>query len=132
MSDYIRINPRLRTLDALIETLVRDGFIPAEVTARCELEAQVTSTGIIEISLSARDEDADSEFCNLQSQQVADAIDSPTVAIPDVLQFAGAAVAAPTQQQISGGEGEEDGAPPLVVLSSLTLLVGLFLSVVLL
>ena len=126
----MRINPRIRTVDALIEVLIESGFISEAVTNRCIVEGQLTDVGNLEIALSARDEDQDSEFCNEQSDIIRDNINDPSSAEippPELLQFASAAS---TSSLITVVEEEENpdqtpsGAPGLVV-SFLALLASL-------
>lgn len=102
LRDYVKINPRVRTLDDFIAVLLQSGFISEEVTERCELEAELTNTGNIQITLSARVEE-DSAFCNNASERLAASINDPSsvrsddsqfVSIPELLQFASAAVTA--------------------------------------
>ena len=120
LGEYVRINPRARTLDALLEILVESGFISEEVTERCIVEGTFTDNGGLEVTLTAVDPDADAEFCNEQSEIIANNINDPVNAPPEVLQFAGAAVTAP---QISEEEeGGPSGAAELA-FSCLTLLV---------
>ena len=143
LHDYIRINPTLRTLDDFIEILVDSGFIDDEVTDRCELEGSLTTSRNIQITLSAED-DEDTKFCNDASQEIAAAINdlssvSATTRIPEVLQFASAAVAAPNiaaaaivvERENSG----MNGAPILTALRSsyfaLLLLLGILTFVLL-
>ena len=134
LRDYVRINPRVRTLDAFAEVLINSGFINAEVTERCELEVSLTRTGNIQISLSARN-DVDSAFCNNASERLASAINDPSsvsgdpqfAQVPEILQFASAAVAAPNAAAISTNEVTDtesgfNGAPFVKALSYFTLL----------
>ena len=134
LSDYVRINPRVRTLDAFAEVLVDSGFINSEITDRCELELSLTRTGNIQITLSAED-DEDSAFCNEASERLAAAINDPSsvsndprfAQIPEILQFASAAVTAPNAAAITAvtedvTESRFNGAPLVKALSYLTLL----------
>ena len=120
-------------MDNIIEVLVDSGFIEEEETERCELEASLTKTGNIQITLSARD-DADSEFCNNASKRLAAAINDPSsvsdislfAQIPEVLQFASAAVIAPNEvaaivDQVDINVGV-NGAPVFTALSYVTIL----------
>ena len=129
LRNYVNINPAARTLDDFIEALVDAGFIDQEVTERCDLEASFTVTGNVQVSLSAKTED-DSEFCHLASEQIANEINnlsttsstqtdaSQVAQVPELLQFASAAVAAPNLLE----ERIPNGAPVLAVFSSYTLL----------
>lgn len=106
--DYVRINPRARTLDAFLETLIESGFIDKEINERCEVEGTLTRTGNIQLSLSVRVRGY-SEFCNDASRRLAAAINDPSsvsdnphfAQIPEVLQFASAAVAAPNSNALT-------------------------------
>ena len=130
LREYVRINPRVRTLDAFVEILVDSGFIDEEVTERCELEGSFTMTRNIQLTLSAR-LDEDSDFCNDASKRIAAAINDPSsvsddpqfAQIPEVLQFASAAVAAPNVAAIVDETDDSmNGAPLLTALSYLILL----------
>ena len=134
LSNYVRINPRVRTLDAFAEILVDSGFINDETTERCELELSLTRTGNIQITLSAEDEEG-AAFCNEASERLAAAINDPSsvsadprfAQIPEILQFASAAVTAPNAAAITmvteeGTESRFNGAPSVKALSYLTLL----------
>ena len=128
LHDYVRINPRLRTLDSYIEVLVDSGFIDDEIVERCELEGTFTVTRNIQISLSAR-MDRDSDFCNDASERLAAAINNPSsisddprfAQVPEVLQFASAAVAAPNTISTASLEGG-NGAQPFASLSFVVLM----------
>ena len=135
LRDYIRINPSVRTVDDIIEALVESDFISDEVTDRCELEATLTTTRNIQITLSAED-DNDVTFCNEASEKIAAAINDPSsvtgdplsVQVPEVLQFASAAVSASYQPStISATEGgssrSANGSAILKGFSSLALAV---------
>ena len=119
LRDYIRINPTLRTLNDFIEILIDSGFIDDEVTDRCELEGSLTTSRNIQITLSAED-DEDTKFCNDASQEIAAAINnlssvSATTRIPEVLQFASAAIAAPNTAAAAIRENSGiNGAPPIL------------------
>ena len=79
------------------------GFVSDEITDRCELEATLTTTRNVQITLSSEE---DSAFCNKAGERLAAAINDPSsvsgdplsVQIPEVLQFASAAVTASYQQ----------------------------------
>ena len=102
LRDYVRINPRTRTLDGFLEILVESGFIDQEITERCELEGTLTRSANIQVSLSAKTVE-NSKFCNEASERLAAAINNPSSRPkPEVLQFASAAVAAPTATAIRG------------------------------
>lgn len=124
LHDYVRINPTLRTLDDFVETLVDSGFIDEEVTDRCELEGSLTTSRNIQITLSAED-DEDTKFCNNASQEIAAAINnlssvSAATRIPEVLQFASAAVAAPnTATAAIVVERENSGVNGALILTAL-------------
>lgn len=103
MREYVRINPRAKTLDALYEFLVESEIIPTEVTERCNIEFSLKDRNL-EIALSARTSE-DEEFCGEVSNTVAEVIDDPqqlSSFYPDSLQFATAAVAgAPVEETAS-------------------------------
>ena len=109
-----------------MEYLIAYGFIAEEITERCELEASYTTTRNIQITLSAR-VNADSEFCSDASERLAAAINDPSsasddpqiVQVPEVLQFASAAVA---NLDASFESGRLNGSPVLAALSYFTLL----------
>ena len=128
----MELNPHARTVDRLLEILVESGFIRKESTDRCELEAQFTNVGDFEISLSAHDEDTDAQFCHAQCGILVDVINSPptgeAAAVPEVLQFANAAVSAPLVEEADAGS--EDGAVQLS-LSTLALVSGYILAALL-
>ena len=121
LRDYIRINPSMRTLDDIIEALVESGFISDEVIDRCGLEATLTTTRNIQITLSAQNND-DAAFCIGAGDDLADFINNPSsvsdnsqfVQVPEVLQFASAAITASI-------ELSDNGAPVLQALSYLTM-----------
>lgn len=137
LRDYIRINPRVRTVDDFIDDLVDSGFISEEIVDRCDVEASLTATRNIQITLSADDDD-DSAFCNRASERLAAAIndlssiteDSDFIQVPEILQFASAAVAA-QKTTVSGvvdvvnkvNNGAMNGASPTMFLFGFTLLV---------
>lgn len=93
MTEYARINPRLRVLDTLYGLLVESDVIATEVTERCEIEFSLSSRNL-QIILSARTSN-DEEFCSDTSSAIADIIDNPqrlTSFFPESFQFAAAAV----------------------------------------
>ena len=94
LGEYVKLNPRLQTLDDLLEVLLESEFIPKETIERCTFEASLTAAGDIQFSLSARDVDTDADFCWSQSEALAQAINSPAASLPEALQFASAAVSA--------------------------------------
>ena len=79
--------------------LIESGFILQEVVDCCHVQPSLTNAGDLEIELSARDEAADAEFCNLQSIALAEGLNSqsssPDEPSPELLQFVGAASSAP-------------------------------------
>ena len=103
LRDYIRISNRARTLDALTEILAESGFIKKTISERCEVESTLTRSGDVQLSLSAKAVE-DSNFCNDASKRIAAAVNDPSSVSdslkPEVLQFATAAVAAPTATDI--------------------------------
>ena len=121
LRDYTRINPSVRTLDDFIEILVESGFISDEVTDRCELEATLTTTRNFQITLSANNND-DAAYCSATADSLAKAINDPSsisddslfVQVPEVLQFASAAITA-------SNELSDNGAPVFKALSYLTI-----------
>ena len=121
LRNYVNINPAARTLDDFIEVLIDAGFIDEEITERCELDASFTVTRNIQVSLSAKTGD-DSEFCHSASKEIVSSVNNPSstqlAGIPEVLQFASAAVAAPNL-----AAGEMNGAPILAASSFFTLLI---------
>ena len=134
---FATINPATRTLDSFTEALVDAGFIEQEVTERCDLEASFTVTGNAQVSLSAKTED-DSGFCHLASERIADEINnlsttstqtdaSQVAQLPEMLQFASAAVAAPNLLE----ERDSNGATALAAFSSYTLLLVAFILAIL-
>ena len=129
LRNYVNINPAARTLDDFIEVLVDAGFIDEEITERCQLDASFTVTRNVQISLSAKT-DADSEFCHSASEEIVDNINNPSSAqltqVPEMLQFASAAIAAPNLID----EGM-NGAPTLVASSFFTLLISSFILAIL-
>ena len=143
LSEYVRLNPSIRTLDDFIELLVDSDFISDEITEKCELEGSLTVSGNIQLTLSARsdDDDGNAEYCNAASKLIAAAINDlslvPQAAqVPEVLQFASAALAAPntvtpdvidTVDNVNQGV---NGAPVLKALSYITLLLLIALSLV--
>ena len=139
MSDYTRINPAMRTVDDYIAALVDYGFITDEVTQRCDLEGYMTKTKNIEITLSAKT-DEDSEFCFEASESITAAINNPSTSnpggpqlmqVPEVLQFASAAVAAPNEVKSAALVDESsnvNGATVLAAMSYFTLLLLAFVS----
>lgn len=124
LREYIRINPTIRRLDDFVEELVDYGFIEEEITERCQLEASLTTTRNIQLTLSAVT-DEDSDFCSDASERLAAAINDPSsisgdsqfVQVPEVLQFASAAIAGMND---GASSGTLNGAPALVNLSYLT------------
>ena len=121
LRNYVNINPAARTLDDFIEVLVDAGFIDEEITERCELDASFTVTGNVQVSLSAKT-DADSEFCHSASEEIVNSINNPSSAqltrVPEILQFASAAVAAPNLI-----DEQMNGATTLMASSFFTLLI---------
>lgn len=98
LRDYIRINPRTRTLDDFTDILVESGFIKKSINERCDLEGTLTKSGDIQLLLSAKVVE-DSKFCNDASKRIAAAINDQSSAFdsskPELLQFAAAAVVVP-------------------------------------
>ena len=149
LREYVRINPSVRTLDDFIEVLVDSDFIDDEITEKCELEASLTMTGNIQITLSARTDDddgADARFCNAASETIAATINDLSLVpqsaqVPEVLQFASAALAAPNTATTdvvkdvvtvdSGVNEGVNGAPVLKALSYFTVLLLVVFSFVL-
>lgn len=94
MTEYARINPRLRVLDTLYGLLVESDLIETEVTERCEIEFSLSSRNL-QIILSARTSD-DEQFCSDRSLAIAELIDNPERLMsyyPESFQFAAAAIA---------------------------------------
>ena len=147
LSEYVRLNPSIRTLDDFIELLVDSDFVSDEITEKCELEASLTVSGNIQIVLSARsDDDDDGKFCNAASEFIATAINDLSLVpqsahVPEVLQFASAALAAPintattnvvdvVSEVVDNVNQGVNGTPVLKALSYLTLLLLIALSFV--
>lgn len=133
LSEYVRLNPSIRTLDNFIELLVDSDFISDDITEKCELEASLTVSGNIQLALSSRSNDDDAEFCNAASELIAAAINDlsmvpQSVQVPEVLQFASAALAAPNtaseivNEVIDNVNQSVNVAPVFKALSYLTLL----------
>ena len=126
----------MRILDDFIATLVDYGFIPEEVTENCEVEAALTATGDIQLAFSAI-ADEDSDICSDASDTLAAVINDPSAItgdmqiaqVPEVIQFAGAAVVAPNIAAISDGSeiNQNNGTPVLMGLSCITLLFVVFI-----
>ena len=147
LSEYVRLNPSIRTLDDFIELLVDSNFISDEITEKCELEASLTVSGNIQITLSARSDDQDdTKFCNAASELIAAAINDlssvpQSAQVPEVLQFASAALAAPNtattdvvdvvNEVVDNVNQGVNGAPVVKALSYLTLLLLIALSLAL-
>ena len=147
LSEYVRLNPSIRTLDDFIELLVDSDFISDETTEKCELEASLTVSGNIQITLSARsDDEDDTKFCNAASELIAAAINDlssvpQSAQVPEVLQFASAALAAPNtattdvvdvvNEVVDNVNQGVNGAPVVKALSYLTLLLLIALSLAL-
>ncbi len=138
LGEYVRLNPSIRMLDDFIELLVDSDFISGAITERCELEASLTVSGNIQLTLSPRSNDDNAEFCNAASKLIAAAINDlsmvpQSVQVPEVLQFASAALAAPNTATTDGIDAVSEvvddvnqgvnGAPVLKALPYLTLLV---------
>ena len=144
LSEYVRLNPSIRTLDDFIELLVDSDFISDEITEKCELEASLTVSGNIQITLSARsDDEDDTKFCNAASELKAAAVNDLSLVpqsaqVPEVLQFASAALAAPNtattdivdviNEVVDNVNQGVNGTPVLKALSYLTLLLLIALS----
>lgn len=144
LSEYVRLNPSIRTLDDFIELLVDSDFISDEITEKCELEASLTVSGNIQITLSARsDDEDDTKFCNAASELIAAAVNDLSLVpqsaqVPEVLQFASAALAAPNtattdivdviNEVVDNVNQGVNGTPVLKALSYLTLLLLIALS----
>lgn len=90
-------------MNAFTEILAESGFIKKTISERCEVESTLTRSGDVQLSLSAKVVE-DSNFCNDASKRIAAAINDPSSVSdslkPEVLQFATAAVAAPTATAI--------------------------------
>jgi hypothetical protein len=141
LGEYVRLNPSIRMLDDFIELLVDSDFISDDITERCELEASLTVSGNIQLTLSPTGSD-DDEFCNAASKLIAAAINDlsmvpQSVQVPEVLQFASAALAAPNTATTDGIDAVSEvvdnvngvnGAPVLKALPYLTLLLLVSLS----
>ena len=140
LREYVRINPTVSTLDDFMELLVDSDFIGDDITDNCDVEASLTTTGNIQIALTATpddddDDDDDDQFCNAASEIIAATINDLSLVpqsaqVPEVLQFASAALAAPntvTKDVIDG----VNAAPAFNALSYFTLLLLVILSCVL-
>ena len=144
LREYVRINPSVRTLDDFTELLVDSGFISDDITERCELEASLTVSGNIQLVLSPRsDDEDDAEFCNAASERIAATINNLSLVpqsaqVPEVLQFASAALAAPNTattdatntvpEVVNNVNQGVNGTPVLKALSYFTLLLFVALS----
>ena len=145
LGEYVRLNPTIRTLDDFIELLVDSDFISDDIMEKCELEASLTVSGNIQLTLSVRsddDDDDDAKFCNAASELIAAAINDlslvpQSVQVPEVLQFASAALTAPTTatevviEVVDNVNEGVNGAPAFKALPYLTLLLLITLSFVL-
>ena len=144
LGEYVRLNPTIRTLDDFIELLVDSDFISDDIMEKCELEASLTVSGNIQLTLSVRsdDDDDDAKFCNAASELIAASINDlslvpQSVQVPEVLQFASAALAAPTTatevviEVVDNVNEGVNGAPVFKALPYLTLLLLTTLSFVL-
>ena len=126
----------MRILDDFIATLVDYGFIPEEVTENCEVEAALTATRDIQLTFSAI-ADEDSDICSDASDTLAAVINDPSAItgdmqiaqVPEVIQFAGAAVVAPNIAAISDDSeiNQNNGTPVLMGLSCITHLFVVFI-----
>ena len=123
----MKLNPRLRTIDDFIALLVESGFIPDDLTSRCELDVSFTSSKNLQITLEALTPD-DEMFCGEESDRIARWINNPDITAdvlpPQVLQFASAAVSGEAiVQEVIG----YSGTPALVSFLSLIFTLALFL-----
>lgn len=96
LGEFVRLNPRVRTIDDFVGLLVESGFISEETTERCEVSVSFTSSENLEISLEGVEPD-DDVFCGEEGKRLTQLINNPSaadasVARPQVLQFAGAAL----------------------------------------
>ena len=97
LGEFVRLHPRVRTIDDFVELLIDANFISVETVERCEVGVSFTSSENLEITLEGVGSD-DDVFCGEASVNLASLINNPSdedVARPQVLQFAGAAVSAP-------------------------------------
>ena len=133
LGEYVKLNPRIRTIDDFSAVLFESGFISEETTSRCELDVSFTPSENLQIILEARTPE-DEMFCGDESDRIARWINNPDVAAdvlpPQVLQFAGAAVSA--EAIVQEVIGSVNGAPALVSFLSLifmfaTLLIYLYI-----
>ena len=96
LGEFVRLNPSVRTIDDFVELLIESGFISEETTERCDVSVSFTSSENLEINLEGVEPD-DDVFCGEESERLTQLINNPSavdgsVARPQVLQFAGAAV----------------------------------------
>lgn len=98
MNMFVSINPGSESLSNLLQALVESGFISVELTLRCEVQVHLTSSGSIQVTISARNPANDSQFCYEQSQLLADNINGISTGeftLSQILQFLELAVYAP-------------------------------------
>ena len=97
LGEFVKLNPRVRTIDDFVELLIDANFISVETVERCEVGVSFTSSENLEITLEGVGPD-DDVFCGEASMNLASLINNPPdedLARPQVLQFAGAAISAP-------------------------------------
>lgn len=94
MREYIKINPLARDFDSIYELLVESDIFSSETTERCDVEFTMAKRNL-QMILSAKTP-GDEEFCSSESVRIATVLDNPKQFItflPDVMQFASAAIA---------------------------------------
>ncbi len=122
MNLFVSINPGSETLQFFLQTLIASGFISAELPSRCEVDVQVTSSGSLQVTITAWNPVNDSQFCYEQSQLLANninGISTGNFTLSQILQFVRLAVYAPViifprpeeeEEDLGTGSGSESGS----------------------
>ncbi len=123
MNLFLYVNPGSETLLNLLQALIDSGFISAELTSRCEVDVQFTSSGSIQVTITAWNPANDSQFCYEQSQLLASNINgifTGEFILSQILQFSELAVYAPViifprpeeeeEEEDSTGSGSGSGS----------------------
>ncbi len=124
LKEYSRINPQISNFDSMYGRFVESDIFSQETYTRCEVEITVVNRNI-QLTLSSKASE-DAEFCQSEAERIAGVIQNPKghlSFLPDVMQFASAAVA--STQQVTQEETNSSGALSLSMACA-TLLLSFF------
>ena len=106
LREYIKINPVVSDFGSVYEHLVESDVLSRDATIRCEVEFTIVNRNI-QLILSAKTS-GDEEFCQDEGIRIAAVLNNPkahVIFLPEVMQFASAAVAFAPQVTQSNSDG---------------------------